>query len=188
MSKDAYQKAFTNSLYDSCNIDKKFQESTGPFNWITDNVYESPDSCLEQQTPFMHTHFQSIPASKVDAESDLRNQTRQLSRCPQTRFDPTKLDNCQNCDKCNQGLPCGCEHCRHVKYENEWKLCNSSTKSLVPQYTRVKKPCNIFSGININRFSPLCEDLQDANKIQSNSYIGSSTRIQVKDAFKKNKY
>lgn len=175
--------SFTNSLYDDCNIQKKEQESTGPYQWITDNVNESVNSCFVGQSPFMHNKFQSIPTNLVDTESDLRNQTRLLSRCPESRFDPTKLDNCKECDKCNEGLPCGCAHCKDTR--NNQKLKDCETDFLVPSYTRVKKPCNIFSGITINRFSPLCSDLQDLNTIQSNSYIGSNTRLAVRDAFRK---
>ena len=174
--------SFTNSLYDNCNIKKKEQESTGPYNWITDKVNESQNPCFVGQSPFMHNQFQSIPTNLVDAESDLRNQTRLLSRCPEARFDPTKLDNCQQCEKCNQGLPCGCAHCKDTRYNQ--KLTDCTTDFLVPSYTRVKKPCNIFSGITINRFNPLCDDLQDTNKIQSNSYIGANTRLQIRDAFR----
>lgn len=177
------KQAFTNSLYDQCNIQKKEQESTGPYNWITDNINESKNPCFVGQSPFMHNQFQSIPMNLVDAESDLRNQTRLLSRCPEARFDPTKLDNCQLCEKCNQGLPCGCTHCKDTKHQQ--KLTDCTTEFLVPSYTRVKKPCNIFSGITINRFHPLCNDLQDLNTIQSNSYIGSNTRLAVRDAFRK---
>jgi len=150
--------SFTNSLYDECNLKKKDEESTGPFKWITDSVYEHPQSCFVNSSPFMHNHFKHTPSRFVDVENDLRNQTRLLSRCPETRFDPTK----------------------QTKHENQLKDCNNN---LIPEYTRVNKPCNIFSGITINRFHPLCEDLQDTNKIQSNSYIGTNTRLQVKDAF-----
>jgi hypothetical protein len=174
--------SFTNSLYDSCNTDKKNQESISPYNWITDQVRESTNPCYVNQSPFTHNQTKSIPANLVDAESDLRNQTRMLSRCPETRFDPTKLDNCKDCTKCNSGLPCGCTHCKQSKYENKLNDCVSPF--LTPNYTRVNKSCNIFSGITINRFNPLYSDLQDTNKIQSNSYIGSNTRLAVKDAFK----
>jgi hypothetical protein len=174
--------SFTKSLYDQCNLDKKLQESTGPYKWMTDQVKESHNACYVDQPPYMHQQFPSIPSNKIDVESDLRNQTRLLSKCPSARFDPTKLDNCKECKKCNQGLPCGCSHCRQTKYENELKDCTNT--ALMPEYTRINKPCNIFSGITINRFNPLCEDLQDTNKIQSNSYIGTNTRLQVKDAFK----
>ena len=154
--------SFTKSLYDECNLTKKNQESTGAFKWITDNLYEHQDSCHVNASPFMHNQFKSIPAKAVDIENDLRNQTRLLSRCPSSRFDPSKVTN-----------------------DNKFtsKLENCKNNDLVPEYTRVNKPCNIFSGISINRFHPLCEDLQDVNKIQSNSYIGTNTRLQVKDAF-----
>lgn len=176
-------KPFSKSLYDSCNIKKKNQESTGPYKWVMDNVKESPDSCWVQTSPFMHNQFQSIPLNVIDVESDLRNQTRILSRCPQTRFDPTKLENCKTCKKCNSGLPCECGHCRETK--NEFKIKECSNKFLVPNYTRVQKPCNIYSGITINRFNPLCDDAQELNSIHSNIYIGSNSRLQVKDNFEK---
>ena len=154
--------SFTNSLYDECNLNKKQQESEGQFKWVTEPIYEHKDSCKIDASPFMHNHFKSIPSNAVDIESELRNQTRLLSRCPETRFNPSK-----------------------VTSDNKFtsNLENCKTQDLTPQYTRINKPCNIFSGISINRFHPLCEDLQDTNKIQSNSYIGTNTRLQVKDAF-----
>lgn len=173
---------FSRSLYDDCNIEKKNLESTGPFKYMTEPVHESKADCFLNATPFQHNTFRNIPSASIDIDSDLRNQTRLLSRCPETRFDPTKLDNCQKCEKCNSGLPCDCAHCKQTKYENKLKNCENN--GLTPAYTRVKKPCNIFSGITINRFNPLFEDLQDANKIQSNSFIGTNTRLLVKDAFK----
>lgn len=178
--------SFTKSLYDDCNIKKKQSESTAPFNWVTDQLFENKLNCHVNASPFMHNHFHNIPSGHIDIENDLRNSTRQLSRCSESRFDPTKLDNCKACDKCNQGLPCGCSHCKETKNQNKLNESAACDKGLIPQYTRINKPCNIFSGITINRFHPLCEDLQDTNKIQSNSYIGTNTRLQVKDAFKKN--
>ena len=176
--------SFSNSLYDKCNLEKKEQESTGPFNWITDNVYSHPHSCHASSSPFMHNPFKSIPANSIDIENDLRNQTRLLSRCPSTRFDPTELKNCKECKNCDSGIPCDCLHCK----DNKYKLFDDCKNNvLVPEYTRVNKPCNILSGISINRFHPLCEDLQDMNKIQANNYIGSNTRLQVKDAFEQAK-
>jgi hypothetical protein len=174
--------SLTSGLYDKCNIDKKNQESEGPFKYMTSKVRENQGSCWQNSSPFMHNHFNFIPSSNIDIESDLRNQTRQLTRCPEGRFDPTKLDNCKNCKNCDTGLPCDCGHCKQTKYESKLKECDTG---LIPSYTRVNKPCNIFSGININRFHPLCDDIQDTNKIHSNGYIGASSRNLVKDAFKK---
>jgi hypothetical protein len=67
------------------------------------------------------------------------------------------------------------------------KLNECSDNGLVPEYTRLNKSCNVFSGITINRFHPLCEDLQQLNKIHSNSYIGTNTRLQIKDSYKSKK-
>ena len=173
---------FTNSLYDSCNLDKKNQESTGPYQWVTDaSVHESQDACLPGITPFMQNQFYSIPGKKVDVESELRNQTRVLSRCPEVCFDPTKLTNCQNCHNCNSGLPCDCNHCKETKHQNYIKEC--SNNGLVPLFTRLNKPCNL-PGISINRFNPLCEDPQNLDKIHQNSFIGDNTRNKVKDEYK----
>jgi hypothetical protein len=158
--------SFTNSLYDSCNLKKKEQESTGPFNWITDPIYEIKEACHVDASPFMQNEFNSIPPKFVDIENDLRNQTRRLSRCPSSRFDPTKVVN-------------------DNKFSS--KLTKCKTDALNPQYTRINKPCNIFNGISINRFHPLCEDLQALNKIQSNDYIGMNTRLNVKDSFESTK-
>lgn len=174
--------SFTNSLYDNCNLQQKQAETTGPFKWITEPIYENKTNCFVNEAPFMHNTFKNIPSSSVDIESDLRNQTRLLSRCNSSRFDPTKTHNCQDCKQCNDGLPCGCKHCKETKNQNRLIDCEKS--GLIPEYTRINKPCNIFSGITINRFDPLCDDLQDVTKIQSNSYIGTNTRLNIKDAFK----
>lgn len=182
MSEQAAHFSFSNSLYDKCNLDKINQESTDPFKWITDPIYENKESCYQFNSPFMHKQFNNIPGANIDVSSELRNQTRLLTRCPEGRFDPTKLDNCKNCEKCNQGLPCGCTHCKETKHENKLNDCKFT--GLIPEYTRVNKPCNIFAGIHINRFHPLCQDPQELNTIHNNNYIGSNTRNVVKDAFK----
>ena len=173
--------SFTKSLYDDCSLAKKDQESTGPFQYMMDPVHESKDNCWQNESPFMHNHFNSIPVDHVDIESELRNQTRHLSKCPEERYDPTKLENCKSCKKCNEGLPCDCKHCKETKFENRLRDCNNG---LIPSYTRINRSCNVLSGITINRFDPLCENPQNIKTIQSNSYIGSNTRLNVKDAFK----
>lgn len=153
---------FTRSLYDGCALEKKNQESTDPFKWVTDaSVVESKTACFLGASPFQHNQFKSIPTDSIDIESDLRGQTRVLSKCPEDKFNPFTSK----------------------KYQYSINECKD--ESLVPQYTRLNKACNIFSGITINRFSPLCDDLQDLNKIHSNTYIGTNTRLQVKDAFQK---
>lgn len=156
--------SFTRNLYDDCSLDKKNQESTAPFNWVTDSsVVESKQSCYQGTSPFMHNPFKSIPMNSVDIESNLRGQTFKTSKCPIHKFNP---------------------------HNNPYSTIGSvlhdcKDNYLTPQYTRLNKSCNIFSGININRFTPLCEDHTDVNKIHSNTYIGENSRILVKDAFKR---
>lgn len=153
--------SFTRASYDKCAIEKKDQESQGPFQWVTDSqVAESKDVCFQSTSPFMQNPYRSIPSKSVDIESDLRGHKYLVSKCPTHKYDPSKA----------------------TAVDSPIKEC--SNPALVPEYTRLNKSCNIFSGISINRFHPLCEDLQDLSKIHSNTLIGSNTRLQVKDAFK----
>jgi hypothetical protein len=152
--------SFTRNNSDDCALVQKLQESTGPFMYQTDSlVHESKEKCYLGASPFQHNPYRSIPVDSIDIESDLRGQTRILSKCSAQQWNPS------------------------MAKKVEPKLKDCVDQKLVPQYTRLNKPCNIFSGISINRFDPLYEDIQDDRKIQSNSYIGVNTRLQIKDAF-----
>lgn len=152
--------SFTRNSYDQCELEKKYQESTHPFKYTTDTIVsENNDSCFLNASPFMHNQFRSIPRGVVDIESELRGQTRILSNCPSLKYNP------------------------HNQEAIDFKVSECTDKGLIPEYTRVNKPCNIFAGITINRFHPLCDDLQNLNNIHSNKYIGNNTRLQVKDAY-----
>jgi hypothetical protein len=54
---------------------------------------------------------------------------------------------------------------------------------LNPQYTRLNKPCNIFSGITIDRFDPMIMT-QELQVPESSVIAGKNTRNQSKDQFK----
>jgi hypothetical protein len=153
--------SFTRNLYDKCALDKKNQESTSPFNWITDSqIIESNKACYQGTSPFMQNPTRSISLDKVDIESDLRGQNYNNSRCPTHKYNPTL----------------------QKPYQEELPNCQNQ---FVPEYTRLNKACNIFNGISINRFSPLCDDVQGIDKIHTNDYIGTNTRLMIKDAFTK---
>lgn len=154
--------SFSRALYDDCSLKKKNQESVAPFEWATDSsVIESKQSCYFAASPFMHNPFNSVPSNIVDIESDLKGQTRQLSKCPETRFNPNTAKALQ------------------------WaQLPECVSKDLVPEYTRLNRSCNVLSEVSINRFNPLCSNPQESNKIHSNEFIGTNTRLQIKDAFK----
>jgi len=142
---------------------KKDTESAGPFQWVTDkNVVEQSNS-VNRYTPFLPNPFNSIPKENVDIESDLRGQTRPLSKCPSAKFQQSTLKSLPQLEDCK------------------------NTSRLAAEHTRMNKSCNIFSGMSINRFHPLCDNVQNINSIPSNSIIGKNTRLQVKDAFNKDK-
>lgn len=152
--------SFTRNAYDKCAFDQKNTENDAIFQHSTDSSVNDK-SCFVSFSPFMATPQHSVPSSIVDTESELRGQTRLLGKCTANRFDP------KTAQPANADL----------------RLCGPQTENtLLPEYTRINKPCNIFSGMSINRFHPLCEDLQDLNKIHANSYIGSNSRLDVKDA------
>jgi len=154
---DKAHHSFTRSAYDECELKKSMAQSRAPFEWATDsNVVESRESCFEASSPFMHNPFKSIPKESIDIESELRGQTRNLSRCPEHKFDPTKFK------------------------PIEIKLNECKENKLVPQYTRENRSCNVLSGISINRFNPLCED---PLMYISTNYIGANTRLKIKDAY-----
>lgn len=156
---------FANLNYDKCALEKKDQENKNHFEWIVDtSLSESKEACFNKLSPFSRNPSMSIPSSNTDIESDLRGQTRLLSRCPSQKFTP-KID--------------------IEQLKNQIITPDCDSKFLEPEYTRTKRPCNVLSGISINRFEFLCEDHQSLNKIHDNSFIGTNTRLQVKDSYAK---
>ncbi len=154
--------SFTRSKYDECALDKSNKESTSPFDWVTDkSILESKEVCFQAASPFMHNPFRSIPVESIDVESDLRGQNVNFTKCPEKKFNPNKANPVKT------------------------KILLDCDNKLVPEYTRVGRACNVLSGININRFHPLCEDHQEINKIHDNAYIGTNTRLVIKDAYRK---
>lgn len=178
------EKSFTPFLtrpgYDNCALELRDRESADPNRWQMDpSVKESQQRCFVQHSPFQQTPFYSLPSTRVDIESELFGNNQLLTMCPEKRYSPMAF--CKDCEKCNSGMPCGCAHCAsriHQQVECE-------PKYLEKNYTREKRSCNVLSGVNINRFNPLCDDLQDLNKIPSNAAFGSDTRFLYKDAYDK---
>lgn len=156
--------SFTRASYDKCALEKKDQESQDPFQWLTDKtVTESKDVCFQSISPFMQNPYRSVPQSSVDIESELRGNNYQMTKCPSQKFNPNQTN------------------------KVDFKINECKDNGLVPEYTRLNRSCGVLSGISINRFHPLCEDIQELGKIHSNTYIGTNTRLQVKDAFRDQK-
>lgn len=162
--------------YDSCAYKKDVQESVSPglYNLNGRTHY---DSCFMNHSGYLESNEnRGVLASNIDKESELRSLNYKNSRCPEARYNPMK--NCKNCEKCNAGIPCGCNHCKKDPHSYKKKDCKSQ---IIPEYTRESKACNDITSMNINRFEPLCIDVQKKSRIQSNAYIGQQTRNNMKD-------
>jgi hypothetical protein len=155
--------SFTRDKYDSCEYDQYLQESTAPFQWISDHVYENNSHCHVDQSPFLQGNNSGIQRSDIDVESELKNITRANSRCPDKKYNPSK----------------------HTVQTRDY-LSNCLDSRLVPEYTRTDKPCNLpgVSTFNLS-IHPLCNEIQDLQKIHLNSYSGVNTRLVTRDAYAK---
>jgi hypothetical protein len=146
----------SNLIYDKCNSKHRLIESTNPLKYQT----ETP---LIQRgyvnNPGFSSDTRGVSNDKIDIESDMKNLTRQNSNCPSKQFPFSSLVDTSK------------------TLENK-----DSDRYLSTNYTRVNRPCNILSGVNIDRFEPLCHNFQDPQTIQSNSYIGLNTRNYQKDS------
>lgn len=152
--------SFTRLSSDKCATEKRLQESEAPYKWMTDSsVKESKKSCFMPQSPYMQNSFYSVPDKFVDYESELRGQNDVLSKCPEEKH-------------------------KMSEPPLSWKLRQCGDEQLKPQYTRTKKSCNVLSGVSINRFDPVTENLQKLEKIHKNTYIGRNTRMETKDTYK----
>lgn len=170
--------SFTRTKYDSCASTKKDEENMHSFNLNVDAATQNVKMCHPSMSTINgYNGAYGIPESQIDISSDLRGQTRALTKCPQSRYNPMR--NCGTCENCDTGLPCGCDHCKKTQ---EMTHCSNL---LTPTFTRLNKPCNIFAGITIDRFDPLFENVQMNS--QSLPLSGDNTRLQVKDAFEKAK-
>jgi len=171
---------FSKLIYDKCAYKKDLQESKGPGLYkLNDRTHY--DSCYMKFPGYIsHDENTGVLESVVDQESELRRLNYKNSKCPSQRYNPLK--NCKECEKCYHGMPCGCNHCKKDPHNF---LKTDCVPQLIPEFTRERKPCNDITSVNINRFEPLCFDLQNSSRIQSNEYIGQQTRYDMKDLIRK---
>lgn len=95
----------------------------------------------------------------INAESELQGKTRKSSNCPGAKYLPLQ---------------------KYNNFNSKYNECDPQDY-LDAQHTRTKRPCNVLSGVSINRFDILCEDPQ-AN-IHDNSFIGINSRNAFKDRY-----
>jgi hypothetical protein len=153
-------------------------------------AYESCSKCHMDYPGFLGTMGGfgfGVGGDMIDQESDLRNQTRLNSLCPQHKYSPQCSCKSSNtyCKDCKQGLPCGCYHCRS-KNTNALPSCRPGIVPVESMETRQWKSCSNLSGVHINRFDYLCESPQDPSRIffyKDNNRLGANTRSDVADEF-----
>lgn len=178
-------KSLTRNLYDSCAYKRRLHESTSPLLYnINPIAYESCTKCHQAYPGFIGAlggQGFGIGPDRVDIDSDLRGQTRLLTNCPTHKYNPQSYRYCGSCKNCNQGLPCGCNHC---KMQGGLKDCRPGIIPIESLDTRAFDACNPVREAYINRFDILCSNPQDFNRIfhySGNRRLGAETRLDVKD-------
>lgn len=184
--------SFTGLTDDSCAYKQRLMESTSPFRYQMELAkYESCSKCFQAYPGFQGTlggRGPSVGPRRIDMDSDLRGQTRLLSRCPQKKYNPFSYKHCQQCNNCNTGLPCGCSHCqsRDIDALND---CRPGIVPMESQDTRTFNACNPLNGLFINRFDHVCENPQDPGRwefYRSNRRLGEETRLDNRDSYPMN--
>lgn len=151
--------SFTRNAYDECALEQKDNETQSSFKWVTDSqVLGGNEACFMAAAPFQQNPFNSVPMHTIDVESDLRGQTRSLSKCDSFKYNP------------------------QLAKPVDYKVKECTDQRLVSDYTRTNRSCNVLSGVSINRFQTLYENPQE--NISDNTLIGVNTRLQVKDLYK----
>lgn len=185
------QKSFsslTRGIYDDCAYKRSLHESTSPLLYnINPIAYESCTKCHMAYPGFIGAlggQGFGIGPDRVDIDSDLRGQTRLLTKCPSHKYDPTSYKYCGSCGNCDQGLPCGCSHCR-TKDVSGLKDCRPGIIPIESLDTRAFDSCNPQKNAYIDRFDYLCANPQDPTRIfnspSSRTRLGNSTRNEIKD-------
>jgi hypothetical protein len=77
--------------YDKCSYDKKLKASTSPLDYnLYTGKFENTGKCRIEFGTVGGNGVSVASGNLVDLESDLRGQTRMLSQCPSTQYNPLK--------------------------------------------------------------------------------------------------
>ena len=157
-------------IYDKGVDDDQLKMSQGPGNYML--FQPEKESCNMNFPGMLDTRSKGVLSRNIDIESKLRTLDIKNSKCPEKQYNP--LLNCIDCDNCNSGLPCDCNHCKKRK-ENQ---CD-------PQfYAQLSVKDKNVRSAEWNRFEPICVDVQKLSRFHDNSYIGINSRILMKDKAK----
>lgn len=104
---------FTRQHYDPCEISRLTRESTEPLEYMLDPTkHYRCNQCRVEFGVVGGNNVSLVPDNLVDVESELRNQTRVLTRCPEKKYMPDTRVEGVSTNKCrpgesDTGLPCG---------------------------------------------------------------------------------
>jgi hypothetical protein len=106
--------SFNRPLYDACEYETRLGDNEGILKYTLDS--NKHYNCNQKRIDFGLLGGNNVSQSTenlVDLESDLRNQTRLYSKCPQRKYRPTcDVNACGN----QSGYPCGDLKCQPKMY------------------------------------------------------------------------
>ena len=159
--------AFTSLHYDDKYYKHQLSESTGTGKYnLKEYAGVHDERCFETYPEITGTNQKRIGSKypihyendMVNIESDLFNLPRKASKNPKLQYPTIKFEY-----KKKPTL----KECQHM-------LENRHTRMEAPIFRR---------GQSINRFESLCIDPQSLNRIRSNAYIGTNTRLWNRDHY-----
>ncbi len=185
------QKSFSSlsrGMYDDCAYKRRLHESTSPLMYqINPIAYESCTKCHQAYPGFIGSlggQGFGIGPNRVDIDSDLRGQTRLLTKCPSHKYNPNSYKFCGACGNCDQGLPCGCGHCQ-TRDVSHLKDCRPGIIPVESLDTRAFDSCNPQKNAYIDRFDYLCANPQNPSRIfyspSERTRLGHNTRLDIRD-------
>ncbi len=186
------QKAFkslTRGIYDDCAYKRRLHESTSPLLYqINPIAYESCTKCHMAYPGMISDAGQGgkgfgIGPDRVDIDSDLRGQTRLLTRCPSHKYNPKSYQYCGECERCSGGLPCSCSHCKSRDVSG-LSDCRPGIIPVESLDTRAFDACNPIRSQYLDRFDYLCCDPQSPSRVffyPGNRRLGMETRLDMRD-------
>jgi len=82
--------SFNRSIYDTCTYKQNLQENVSTLSYILSPFrYEHKDKCRHQLGLIAGTSVSHIKGNMVDLDSELRGQTRYVSKCGDNLYVPT---------------------------------------------------------------------------------------------------
>lgn len=112
--------SFNRTIYDSCSYKQELQENVSTLSYILSPYrYEHKDKCRHQLGFIGGTNVSHVKGNLVDLDSELRGQTRIISKCQTNLYVPTndgiiKNDKTQPIDTDKLHLPA----CQSIMYRS----------------------------------------------------------------------